>query len=245
MPQRGAKRVKILGGVIVSRGCRKDNRSFHPIFTLPITREMAANNSASRTAFNELMRRSVTPVLKPLGFKKSSANYLRRLGDVVQVVNLQVSHGSTALSLSFYINVGLAFDAVCKLTDNTVSEKPKEYECDARGMRARLETLVADVPDVWTCEPGNVDEVAPQLSVAIEALSRDLNAIDSVAAYREHRWFDQMRSLNAQIFYLLGDFDSAWQTLVTFSQQFETDRPLSKPGWWVEQLGLTKLADRS
>ena len=42
-------------------------------------------------------------------------NYRRRRGEVVQVVNLQVGHGSTAVEKLFYINVGLAFDALSRL----------------------------------------------------------------------------------------------------------------------------------
>ena len=39
----------------------------------------------------------------------------------------------------FYVNVGVAFNALCKLIGVPVLEKPKEYECESCGIQARLE----------------------------------------------------------------------------------------------------------
>src|SRR4051794_5097536 len=108
---------------------------------------MSAGSSPSDEAFNDVVRDAVTAVLKPAGFSKSGTNYHRRLSSCVQVVNVQTSRGSTLDEKRFFINVGLAFDELCGLTDVPVLEKPKEYECDDRGTRDRLEKLVSNADE--------------------------------------------------------------------------------------------------
>lgn len=111
---------------------------------------MARDKSPAQTLFDDIVNRAVTSVLKPLGFCKSALNFHRRHKDVVQVVNLQSSHGSAWDEKLFYVNVGLAFDAVCQLSNNEILEKPKEYECDSRGTRDRLENLLDNAPAQWS-----------------------------------------------------------------------------------------------
>src|SRR5262245_21531660 len=111
---------------------------------------MAADKSPAQALFDDVVMRAVTSVLKPRGFRKTALNIHRRHKDVVQVVNLQCSQGSTLGEKLFYVNVGLAFDALCHLVGTEILERPKEHDCDSRGTRDRLENLVDDVPDRWT-----------------------------------------------------------------------------------------------
>src|SRR4051794_38458515 len=99
---------------------------------------MARRDSPAEAAMKAVIAQALTPVLRDAGFRRSGMSYHRRRGDAVQVVNVQVSHGSTALEKSFCINVGLAFDACCRLAGVPILERPKEYECDERGTRDRL-----------------------------------------------------------------------------------------------------------
>jgi hypothetical protein len=71
---------------------------------------MARSRSQAETLLTEVIDHAVTPVLKRAGFQKSGMNYHRRRGEVVQVVNLQVGHGSTALEKLFYVNIYLLGD---------------------------------------------------------------------------------------------------------------------------------------
>jgi hypothetical protein len=93
-----------------------------------------------------VIRQAVMATLKPAGFRKTGQSFHRRRGETVQVVNIQVSHGSSWAEKQFYVNVGIAFDAICVLAEVPILEKPKEYECDGRGTRDRLESLLSDVP---------------------------------------------------------------------------------------------------
>lgn len=206
---------------------------------------MAREKSPAQTRFEDIIKSSVTSVLKPLGFRKSGLNFHRRHNDVIQVVNFQSSHGSSWDEKLFYINVGLAFDVVCQLASIEILEKPKEYECDSRGTRERLERLLDNVPDRWSVR-ANEDSspVAEHLNSAIEQLAKDLESIDGLQAYRTHRWFDQFRPkpVNAQILYILGDLDGSWNEVTQLCEHFADRQAINQPKWWIEKLGLTKLA---
>jgi hypothetical protein len=92
-------------------------------------------------------------------------------------------------------------------------EKPKEHECDSRGTRDRMENLLEKMPGRWSVNVnGDSESVAHHLQTAIEQVAVELETIDGVQAYRAHRWFDRFRPKqeNAQILYLLGDLDGAW-----------------------------------
>lgn len=208
---------------------------------------MARNNSPAQAIFDDIVKQAVTSVLKPLGFRKSAFNFHRRHKDVVQVVNLQSSHGSVWDEKLFYVNVGLAFDAICQLTNAEILERPKEYECDSRGTRDRLESLFDNTPERWSIKV-NVDSqsVSQELHTAIEQLAFELATIDSVHAYRVHRWFERFRPKqeNAQILYVLGDLDGAWKEVKDLCTFFSDRQTANRPEWWLEELGLTKLKTR-
>ena len=206
---------------------------------------MTAHGSRSEHPFDAAVRAGVTGVLRPAGFRKASLSYHRRRGTCVQVVNVQRSQGSSAAEKRFYINVGLAFDELCQLTNRAVLEKPKAHECDDRGTRDRLGGLLPDVDEHWeigaNTDPG---PMAARLGHAMTALVAELDRIDGPAAYRSHRWFDRFRpkAENAQVFYILGDRDAARQEVERLAALFADRRNASGAAWWIEQLGLRGLA---
>jgi len=208
---------------------------------------MSRAKSPAETLLTEVLAQAVTPSLKAAGFRKTSTSYHRRHGSTVQVVNVQVSHGSNWAEKKFYINVGIAFDAICELAGVPVLEKPKEYECDGRGTRDRIEALVPGAPQSWVVRHGaSIDGTMTSLNGFMDHIRSGLDKIDSPAAYRSHPWFDRFRPRreNAQILYLLGDMDGAWhevQNLVTLL----SDRPNApSEDWFVKKLCLSALAPR-
>lgn len=208
---------------------------------------MAREKSPAQSLFDDIVRLAVTSVLKPLGFRKSALSFHRRYKDVVQVVNLQSSHGSAWNEKLFYVNVGVAFDAVCQLTNTEILEKPKEHDCDSRGTRDRLESLLDDTPERWSVDiNADSESVAEDLQKVIEQLAVELERIDGIQAYREHRWFDRFRPKreNAQILYVLGDLDGAWKEVKDLCALFSDRQTINRPEWWLEELGLTKLKAR-
>lgn len=101
---------------------------------------MGRGQSPAEAALKDAIARAVTPALKAAGFRKDGLSYHRRRGEAAQVVNIQVSHGSTAMEKTFYLNAGLAFDAVCRLAGLPVLERPKDTSAmtGARGIAWRL-----------------------------------------------------------------------------------------------------------
>lgn len=208
---------------------------------------MARNSSPAESLLKEIVAQAISPPLKVAGFRKTGMNYHRRRGETVQVVNVQVSHGSTSSEKSFYVNVGLAFDAICRLMELPILEKPKEYECDDRGTRDRLETFVADCPARWIVTAGeDVSEMTGSLLTSIERLSAELDRIDGIAAYRRHAWFDRFRPMlsNAQVLYLLGDADGAWREILDLVNLFSDRRNAPGPERLIDRLRLSDLKSR-
>lgn len=196
--------------------------------------------------YEDVIRTAVTAVLKPAGFRKTASSFHRRVGTCVQVVNCQVSRGSTPDAKVFYINVGLAFDGVCELTKKPILDKPKEYECDDRGTRDRLGALLPELDEDWQVGPdAEAESVAHRLRAAMTALVAELDRVDGPATYRTHRWFDRFRPKpeNAQILYLLGDSAAARREVADLAKMFADRQNANREDWWIEQLGLANLAE--
>lgn len=205
---------------------------------------MARVDSPAEALLTEVLSRAVTPPLKAAGFRKSGMNYHRRHGETVQVVNIQVSHGSTASEKVFYVNAGCAFDAICSLAGVPVLDRPKEYECDYRGTRDRLAALVPGAPDSWVVRVGeDTSGAVTALGGCIQQFVSELDKIDGLAAYRAHRWFDRVRptQANAQILYLLGDNAGAWREVQDLATMFADRENANRAEWWIEQLRLSDL----
>ena len=205
---------------------------------------MARVKSPAEVLLAEVIAQAISPTLKTAKFRKSALNYHRRLGESVQVVNIQVSHGSTAMEKTFYINAGMTFDSLCGLVGVPVLDEPKEYQCDRCGSRDRIGSLIPGAPSFWTIRAGeDTTEVVSALRGFVQQLVAELDQIDGLPAYRSHRWFDRFRPVrvNAQILYLLGDMEGARRE-VQHLTEFFADRPNGhKSDWWLEHLKLSGL----
>ncbi len=145
----------------------------------------------AKDAITLIVSNSVAPLVKDAQFKKSHFNFHRRLGTVVQVINIQLSQFNQADEGSFYVNVAFAFDELRKHENRLILEKPEEYECD---MRRRLEHLLSDTPFIWNVSlESDLDELANGLARRIKKLLEYLNKIDSLSNFLttalEEEWF--------------------------------------------------------
>ena len=197
----------------------------------------------AQNRFNSALKIAVVPHLKPLGFAKSGTSFYRRNGCVVQVVDFQASRGSTSQSRNFYINVGLAFDAICNRLELAILEKPKEYECQSRGFCSRLEQLDRQAPDCWILTSGAGPEFDDQLSKVMERLANAIAVIDGASAFKEHKWFKvrPVQEFHLQIHYECGELDTTFKKLLELCSRFKGREPLCDPSHWIEELRLPEL----
>ena len=205
---------------------------------------MSQQDIPAKELLNKLIREVITSILKPANFRKSGMNFHRRFGETVQVVNIQVSQGSSANDKQFYVNVGVAFDAICQLVGLPILENPKEYECSDRGTRDRMETLIPETPDRWHVRTGDdINPVAMDLQSRIATLRSELDRINCPAAYRSHRWFNRFRPTpeNAQLLYILGDLDGAREEVMALVELFADRQNANRPEFWFAELGLKSL----
>ncbi|MGL4555183.1 MAG: DUF4304 domain-containing protein [Gemmataceae bacterium] len=205
---------------------------------------MARADSPAEALLTDVIAQAVTPALKAAGLRKSGTNYHRRHGETVQVVNVQVSHGSTWSEKEFFINAGIAFDAICALAGVPELDRPKEYECDDRGTRDRLGALIPTAPESWVLRVGeDTGGVVGALRGCVELLVAELDSIDGLAAYRSHRWFDRFQpaQANAQVLYLLGDRAGSWREVQSLAAFFADRQNANRTEWWVERLRLAGL----
>jgi hypothetical protein len=206
---------------------------------------MPATKSPAEEILKRVIDEAFVAVLKPRGFKRTAHNFHRRQGEVVQVVNVQLSQGSTWFEKDFYVNVGLAFDDICRLKNQEIDERPKEYQCDARGTRGRLEEFLRTAPDRW--EISNSTDLKDTISALrewIEELATGLDSITSASSYRKHEWFRRHEvptGVCAQILYLVGEMEAAKDEVQALCTFFADRRTISVPSYWIEELGLEKL----
>ncbi|WP_145052724.1 DUF4304 domain-containing protein [Lignipirellula cremea] len=202
-----------------------------------------AESHLFRQAQNSRLPRQTADVRLKCSFTKSGTNFYRRNGSVVQVINFQASRGSTSQSRDFYINVGLAFDAICNRLGLPILEKPKECECQSRGFRSRLERLDRQAPECWVLGSDVGPDFDDQLSAVTERLANAIASIDSVSAFREHKWFKlrPIQEFHLQIHYECGELDTTFQKLQKLCERFKGREPLCDTRHWIEELRLPEL----
>ena len=109
---------------------------------------------------------AVDAVLKPLGYRKSSASFQRAIGDVVHLVEVQGSSANVADDARFTINIGvfapaLDYEDVREFTKASISEAH---------WRMRLGDLLPSRQDLWwrVSSLGDAEAAAVEIRELIE-----------------------------------------------------------------------------
>jgi len=166
--------------------------------------------------------------LRAAGFRKQALTLERRRGDVTQIVNVQVSHGGS----SFYVNVGLVFDAISALdADETGSIVLGKHVVH---FGARLHELVPGLPGEWEASDA---EAGDHLRRALEEVVTKLDCIDSTRAMLNAFVLDNgfEKLLRAQLKWTAGDRAGARTDLEAVAREF-ADR---------QGCGVKELAERA
>src|SRR3954451_6321120 len=112
--------------------------------------------------------RSVAPLLKDAGFRKTRLRFQRVMGGIVQVIDFQLSQANFADTGEFFVNVALGIDELWELEGRPRPDRPKPYECQ---VRKRLEELVPGAPARWDVSAStDLDALAGRLSGSISSL---------------------------------------------------------------------------
>jgi Domain of unknown function (DUF4304) len=182
---------------------------------------------------------SLKGLMKAAGFKKSGLRFYRRHGSTTQVLEVQLSHGSSFSSARFYVNVGVSVDLPQK-REAPATDKLKSHECD---WSSRLEELAEGAPARWELDEGSdLDQLCARLHSAVETALETLAAIDSADALMASGLLDQgaRRQVRAQILYAQGDDHGALAELRYLESFFSNRKGMSVPEL-VARLGMTRL----
>lgn len=114
-------------------------------------------------SLDAILRLGPAPAAKAAGFSKSGRTFRRRIGDCIQVTNLQASLTNSGTTGSFTLNLGLYFPKAAALhSPAPVSDRPSESLCQ---LRQRIGGLMPGSEDHWW-------QVTP--ATALEPLAADV-----------------------------------------------------------------------
>ncbi len=197
-----------------------------------------------RETLTEAVAASVAGLAKARGFKKKALTFRRKHGQTEQVINFQLSHGNTAEEGSFYVNVGISFDAVTTLGGATAGQVV--IAGDAVHFAARLEELVPGTPEEWPVTARtDARALGARLGAALAPVMERLEAIESPASMLREFALDQgsERILRATLEYVGGNFDAALAELKRVAAEF-ADRQGMSVETLVKRLCLKELEKR-
>jgi len=195
-----------------------------------------------REVLTEALAVAVTGLAKAHGFRKKALTFRRTHGQTTQVFNFQLSHGNTAEEGAFYVNVGISFDAVTALGEDSTGQMVIAGE--AMQFATRLEKLTPKAPRSWTVTARTDAHVlGTQLGSALAPVLARLDAVDSPASMLREFALDRgtERVLRAQLLYTAGDFSAALAELKLVAAEFADRRGMSV-GELIKRHGLKELS---
>lgn len=187
---------------------------------------LGCNLMSAKPAVNALLKEHAVPLMKLHGFTKKGLTFTRQRGDVLQIVNVQISQGGAA----FYLNVGLVVGALADLSTDDV--KIGTFDVHHGG---RIKDFVKSAPAQFNAVAASGALVAR----ALKALIVRLEPLDGAEALLEHldlsRGFAKVT--RAKLAYALGHKRRAKADLKAVAKEFAA-RDLSVE-WLAEQAGMT------
>lgn len=171
----------------------------------------------AQEAFDELVDGGVWPVLRVHGFLRSRSTFHRKVGANWQVINLQKSSYSSAQSVRFTANLGVALDRLRSGSyDWPPGRRPAELRCH---FRVRIGRLLTDRDTWWDVSADtNVTALAETICLVLtlyalpwlDAHSTDerlLSIARDAGALRELQGSDSLRWLS-RLMGQLGELDA-------------------------------------
>ena len=166
--------------------------------------------------------------------------FQRLTGEVVQVIDFQLSQANFADTGEFFVNVALGIGRLWELEGGPRPDRPKVYECQ---VRKRLEEVVPGPPPAGTCRPRPTSTPwRGDCRTRSASLLGDLDGITSVEALLGTGWLAVGADLIARgpLRYVGGDHDAALADLRAASEFFSDRRGMSL-GELIRRHGMSEL----
>ena len=147
----------------------------------------------SRIHLNDIVKESISPMLKGYGFRKNGLTWNRNRSEMTDVLNLQISKGSNEQSVEFTINCGLFCPPVWEIVWATpVPKRVKEDHCFPRG---RINSFLSSCDKMpldlwWTVKSASCGrDISQEVRKTIEGVylpkTELLNTIDNIWSFVE------------------------------------------------------------
>ena len=159
----------------------------------------------AQRVLDQVIAGSLTPILRPLEFKKTGHNYRRTLAKCTQVVNVQASSWSSARELRFTVNMGVFYPDIFAREPfdgwKPSASGPPEHKCH---LRARIgQFMPAGKDKWWTIHAGDdAGLVANELRDVFNAYG--LPWLEAVSRFENARLRGDTRVAGAQLANLLA-----------------------------------------
>jgi hypothetical protein len=196
----------------------------------------------ARDIVNEIVDNGLAQLMRAHGFRKSALTFRRTRGETTQFVSLQLSHGNFGNDGGFYVNIGIAFNAI------TALEGTKTVAALVGGDRVhffkRLEQLEASAPETWKVTAAtNTVAAGEQLCALTAPILMKLESITTPASMLAAFPLDAS-VLRAQLHFLNGDRHSALEDVRTVAEMFVDRRGMSVSEILARH-GMNALAESS
>lgn len=164
---------------------------------------------SARDVIAEVVKTGIAPMLKQLGFKKSTFNFGRRQGSVAHFLNVQMSSWNQGVVGGFYINVGVMFDEMHRLRGAEPPELPKHLDCD---FMVRWERLDSQLPSFVEVNENTDPQVLSEwlMRQIKDVFVKPLDAVSSTRDFGQTGWVTAVPwGFPAKFHYVVGDIAEA------------------------------------
>lgn len=187
----------------------------------------AAPNEPAKDAFAWLITDVVRVLLKDKGFSKNALTFVRRRGDLIDVINIQGSTRNGLVDHSFFINVAILSESVLGVLGLTVPQRPKEIDGLYRKRVSDISGSQVDRIDITptTDRVALADFVRSEFTAALNHLDRIGGTSDLLDLVVE-RNFAHHSDVIAGYLVRIGDDDRLIRYLTTLR-----DRLASQSNW--------------
>lgn len=150
------------------------------------------------STFNQLLKETVTPLMKDAGFRKTALNYYRQGTGMVYMINVQKSQSNSVAETGFYINCGVHSPEIEEALGGSPNPMPKEYQCH---FRCRIQELSSEAHDKYVIDSqtdlkqlqGQLEKSLSEALAVFESLSAPYAFVQFIAHHGTEKQFELFR----------------------------------------------------